>query len=96
MNAKATVRVRTPDAQLLPARTTMERAAELLRQSGFHILRIGRVGISIEADVQLFQEELGIDIQGRENLVAKPSPRGQELSRLIDLLEITGTPLSFQ
>jgi hypothetical protein len=95
--AIATVRVRsaTDTAGERPDPAKMERAAVLLQESGFEVLRIGRFGVNIKGDDQAFQRELGVDVSKSENLVEAPRPPHQELSQLIDLVEIAKPPLNF-
>jgi hypothetical protein len=95
--AIATVRVRSAgDATgARPEKANMERAADLLRESGFEVLRIGRFGVNIKGDAQAFRRELGVDISKSKSLVEAPKPSREELSKLIDLVEITGQPLNF-
>ncbi len=93
---KATIRVRSgSDVEgQRPEPAQMERAAELLQQSGFEVLRVGRYGVNIEGDEQAFKRELGVDTTGN-TLVTAPQAHHEELSQLIDLVEVTGKPLSF-
>lgn len=97
MLAKATIRVRpsTDDKGQRPEQAQMERAAELLKKSGFEVLRIGRFGLNVQGDEHVFQRELGVDIQGAGSFVKVPSTHHAELSQLIDLVEVAGRPLSF-
>jgi hypothetical protein len=53
----------------------MERAAALLQESGFEVLRIGRFGVNIRGDDQAFQRELRVDVSKSGNLVEAPRPR---------------------
>ena len=94
---EATIRVRAASdaAGARPDRPTMERAAELLKNRGFQVLRIGRFGVNVQADEQAFQRELGVRVQGTQPLVEAPKPQHQELSQLIDLVEVTGKPTNF-
>jgi hypothetical protein len=64
-------------------------------RSGFEVLRIGRFGVNIQGDEQAFQRELGVDVSKSKNLVEAPRPSHQELSKLIDLVEIAGPPSNF-
>lgn len=95
--AIATVRVRpaSDTAGARPDQASMERAAELLRESGFEVLRIGRFGVNIRGDEHVFQRKLGINVKAAGKLVEAPSPSDKELSQLIDLVEITGPPINF-
>jgi len=95
--AIATVRIRADDDTMggRPDQAKMERAAALLKQSGFEVLRIGRFGVNIQGDEQAFQRELGVDVSNAKSLVEAPKPSRQELSKLIDLVEITGKPLNY-
>jgi hypothetical protein len=95
--AIATVRVR-PEADAeggRPDQAKMERAADLLKQRGFEVLRIGRFGVNIKGDDQAFQRELGVDVSNAKSVVETPRPAHQELSQLIDLVEVTGKPTNF-
>jgi hypothetical protein len=95
--AIATVRVRsaTDTAGERPDPAKMERAAALLQESGFEVLRIGRFGVNIKGDDQAFQRELGVDVSKSGSLVEAPRPSHHELSQLIDLVEIAKPPLNF-
>jgi hypothetical protein len=95
--AKATIRVRSASDAVgqRPGRAEMERTAELLQQGGFEVLRVGRFGVNVQGDEQSFQRELGVNVQGAENLVETPHPQHEELSKLIDLVEVAGKPESF-
>ena len=95
--ATATVRVRADGggAEARPDQAKMERAAALLKESGFEVLRIGRFGVNIKGDDQAFKRALGVDVSNAKSLVEAPRPSHQELSQLIDLVEITGKPLNF-
>ena len=96
--AIATVRVRSAtDATAdRPDKADMERAATLLREHGFEVLRVGRFGVNIEGDASAFQRTLGVDVSKSENgLVETARPSHHELSRLIDTVEIAKPPISF-
>jgi hypothetical protein len=97
MDAKATVRVRASEegAGQRPDRARLERVAELLTDSGFVVLRVGRFGVNIQGDEQIFERELGVSLQGVQPMAEAPHPQSKELSKLIDLVEVAGTPLSF-
>lgn len=96
MDARATVRVRTPEGSNQgPDRSQMERAAELLQECGFNILRIGRMGVNVQADETVFSRELGVNPTAEQSLLKTPAPRSDELSELIDLVEIAGKPINF-
>jgi hypothetical protein len=73
----------------------MQRTAELLEQSGFEILRVGRFGVSVRGDEKAFKQELGVSPSRGSSLVETPHPNSEELSRLIDLVEISEKPLNF-
>ena len=95
--AIATVRVRAgaDAADGRPDQAKMERAADLLKQSGFEVLRIGRFGVNIKGDPSAFQRELGVDVSSAKSLVEAPKPSHHELSQLIDLVEIADKPTNF-
>jgi hypothetical protein len=95
--AIATVRVRTATdaAGERPDQAKMERAAALLAESGFKVLRIGRYGVNIQGDEKAFQSALGVDISNSKSLVEAPRPPHQELSKLIDLVELTAPPQNY-
>jgi hypothetical protein len=97
MVAKATIRVRTSGdvAGQRPGRAQLERAAKLLQESGFEVLRVGRFGVNVQGDEQAFKRELGVSVQGTKNLVEAPTPHHQELAQLIDLVEVADRPLNF-
>jgi hypothetical protein len=92
----ATIRVRSGDERgSRPERSLLERAAELLQESGFRVLRVGRFGVNVQADELAFQRELGVDLRGTGHVVEAPHPRQKELSQLIDLVEVAKEPLPF-
>lgn len=74
-------------------RDRMDRAARLLADRGFSILRVGRRGVSVQADARTFDRELGVapDLRGS---VVKAPPVGSALSEVIDLVEIADAPIS--
>jgi hypothetical protein len=73
--AIATVRVRsaTDTAGERPDPAKMERAAALLQESGFEVLRIGRFGVNIKGDEQAFQRELGSTFRNPEIWSKRPA-----------------------
>jgi len=96
--AIATVRVRsaTDTATDRPDKADMERAATLLRECGFDVLRIGRFGVNIQGDAGAFQRALGVDVsKSKTGLVETARPSHHELSRLVDTVEIAPPPISF-
>jgi hypothetical protein len=97
MGAKATVRVRAgaDGTASRPPRAALDEAAERLAQRGFNVLRIGRFGVSIEGEPSTFRREFGIEVQDGSPLIERPSPRDAGLAKLIDLIEVTSTPVSF-
>jgi hypothetical protein len=98
--AIATVRVRTATDGKgdRPEKADMERAADLLRERGFEVLRVGRFGVNIQGDDGAFQRELGVDVAKSAQtggLVETPRAAHKELSSLIDSVEIAGPPTNF-
>lgn len=97
MDRIATVRVKpeaaVPDAR--PTRDLLDRAARLLEECGFHVLRIGRFGVSIAGEPATFSRELGVDVEPGKALTEMPKPRHEPLARLIDLVEVTTPPAHF-
>lgn len=75
-----------------PDRATLERAAKLLEQLGFEVRRIGRFGISLAADISVFEREFGVTLQPGKSLVAAVTPRSGPLAKLVDQVEIAGPP----
>ena len=98
MATTATFRVKGKSGTLeaRPERERLEQAADLLRQSGFSIRRIGRFGVSASGDDEAFERELGITPQPGKPLVAEVTPRTPPLAKLVDLIEITGQPEYFK
>lgn len=96
--AKATVRVSPPNSEpgQRPDREHLERAAQLLKESGFEILRVGRFGVNIQGDEQAFARELGVHLLGQDPLVEPVAAPHRELNSLIDLVEVAGRPMSFR
>jgi hypothetical protein len=97
MKAKATIRVRPPseEAGQRPDPDKMDRAAELLQEGGFEVLRKGRFGVNVQGDAHVFQRELGVNIENSKSFVGAPQAPHGELSELIDLVEIAETPQKF-
>lgn len=94
MARSATVRVKpeagTPFAR--PQREKLEEAAKLLIESGFDVRRIGRFGISLSADEAVFVREFGVTPQPGQPLTGPIKPRRGPLAKLVDQIEISGTP----
>lgn len=96
MKTRATVRVRKPPGQSGSNRFQLQQAADLLEKNGFTVLRIGRVGVSVEADEQVFKETLGVKLPTNAGAVVIPTrPTQFELSNFIDLVEVTPKPTIF-
>lgn len=92
----ATVRVRVPKkaASLPPSRTLLEKAATMLEDHGFSILRIGRRGVSVKADQSTYLREFGLALPAEGSVVREPVAN-RPLSGLIDLVEAAEAPISF-
>jgi hypothetical protein len=96
MNVSATVRIRPGTAdQDAPDRARLEKAARLLQQSGFDVLRIGRLGISVRGAQGDFARVLGVDAAPNVPLTAVPHAFDPLLHDLIDMVEVTSRPKSY-
>src|ERR1700674_2624782 len=93
MQVSATVRVRPGSAdQGEPSRGRLEEAALLLRQSGFEVLRIGRIGVSIRGGQHDFSRVLGVDATANKALAAPVDAPNAQLRDLVDLVEVVSEP----
>jgi hypothetical protein len=93
----ATVRVKPQAgvADTRPTRDLLARAAKMLEQRGFEILRIGRFGVSIVGEPSTFSRELGVEVIKGGAALNMPKPRYRPLAQLIDLVEVTTPPTHF-
>lgn len=78
-----------------PDKNDIETVAHLLQKVGFHVLRIGRFGVSVEADQACFETVLGVRPEPGAAMVAKASPKNEELGRLVDGVEVAPRPEFF-
>jgi len=79
------------EAPKRPSRERMATAAEGLQRCGFEILRVGRFGVSVEADPAQYLEILGVPVIPGTAIVAKVNPTAPQLAGVVDLLEVTPT-----
>jgi hypothetical protein len=93
----ATVRVRLDgdSASGKPSPTALHDTAALLTELGFHVLNVGRFGVSIEGEAKEFSRVLGVDLEQDKPLVAEVHPQDPKLQTLIDLIEATPKPKLF-
>jgi hypothetical protein len=85
----ATVKVRSADGSgEKPERERLERAAELLKESGFAIQRLGRFGISIVGKDHDFARVLGVAAEPGKALAAAVKANKAELNELLEHVEI--------
>lgn len=94
MQVRAHLRV-TPthgSAERPPAPARLKDAADALGSLGFTVLRVGRRGVSIEADARDFQDALGVPPPGPEGGSIKVRPSDRRLADLVDLIEVTPQP----
>jgi hypothetical protein len=92
----ATVKVRSPDGSSeKPERERVERAAELLKESGFAIQRLGRFGISIVGKDHDFARVLGVAAEPGKALAAAVKANKAELNELLENVEIVPKPKLF-
>ncbi|MDN3626965.1 hypothetical protein [Methylobacterium isbiliense] len=89
----ASVRVRPadPDSEK-PNQFDLEKAAELLQNSGFKVHKVGRFGVSIEGEEENFREQLGVDIPSDKGGVATAVPRDPALADMVDTVEVAPPP----
>lgn len=94
----ATVLVRGRNSEgvnALPERQDVARVADILGIAGFKILRVGRLGVSLEGTEELFEKVLGVDCSnGRPGVYRAVSPN-RELRDLVELVEIAPPPTYF-
>jgi hypothetical protein len=73
----------------------LERAAALLADSGFRIVRIGRFGVSVAAEQQTFESALGVSVEPGQSSSVEAVPQSQELADLVDRVDVASAPESF-
>ena len=96
MDRRATVRVKEVDNEGSALNEDrIDCATRMLSERGFAILRVGRRGVSIEADESAFAREFGISAETKGSVVKRP-PAGSALSEVIDLVEIAEKPTPFR
>jgi hypothetical protein len=89
----ATVRVRpVSKEEEKPDRKRLERAASLLEQHGFDVLRIGRFGVSVRGDHTVFSRVLGVDVQIKKSSAAPVGASDPRLHDLVDRVEVASDP----
>jgi hypothetical protein len=76
------------DDKQRPEPARVQRAADSLRGMGFHVVRAGRFGVSVQGDRQRFEEELGIAPGQTAGTGIVISPRDRALTGLIDYVDI--------
>ena len=92
MDVSATVRVTTSPSEEKPDRSRLERTAEILKELGFDVLKIGRFGVSVRADASAFRNVLGCQRRPTRHFAPRPNQINSELRDLIDLVEVTPRP----
>ncbi len=92
MEVSATVRVKPDVSGTKPKRRKLERVADVLQSAGFHVLRIGRFGVSIKGEATDFSTILGVETSPNTALSAAVHPTQPELNELIDLVEVAPKP----
>jgi hypothetical protein len=93
MDVTATVKVRSADgSDEKPARDRVERAAELLKESGFAIQRLGRFGVSIVGKDHDFARVLGVAPEPGKPLAAAVKTDQPELNELLENVEVVPKP----
>jgi hypothetical protein len=90
----ATVRVRSPATGQTgkPGPEALRHVAKTLTDLGFHVLRVGRFGVSIEGHPGKFARILGVDVVRDRALVAPIKPNDPKLKGFVDLIEATPKP----
>src|SRR4051794_36463786 len=89
----ATVKVRSSDGSgEKPERERVERAAELLKESGFAIQRLGRFGVSIVGKGHDFARVLGVEPEPGKALAAAVKASKPELNELLENVEVVPKP----
>lgn len=85
----ATVHVVSPSGapSARPAPERVQLVAQALQRLGFDVVRAGRFGVSVQADPQHFEQELGV-LPGSATGVQAVSPRDSSLTELVDYLEV--------
>lgn len=87
MRVAATISVKTRGGDR-PDRKKLEEAAKLLAQNGFDIIRIGRFGVSVNAEQHNFSQVLGVDARPDMAMATQAKPSQPELRELIDQVEV--------
>ena len=92
---KATIRVRgaTGDTGTRPEPERLQRAAYVLSEEGFEILHVGRFGISVCSEMEVFCRVLGVEPSGVS--VVKLDPVSEELKELLDVMQVDSEPEFF-
>jgi hypothetical protein len=65
--------------------------AEALQGCGFEILRVGRFGVTVEAEPEQFLKVFGVQVKPGEATALEVKPTIDPLAGLVDLVEITPT-----
>jgi hypothetical protein len=93
MDVTATVKVKPADGSAdKPGRERVERAAALMKRSGFAIQRLGRFGVSIVGTDADFSRVLGVDATPGKALAAAVKTDKPELDDLLGHVEIVPKP----
>jgi hypothetical protein len=87
MRVAATISVKTCGGDR-PDRKKLEEAAKLLAQNGFDIVRIGRIGVSVNAEQRNFSQVLGVDARPDTAMATQAKPSQPELRELIGQVEV--------
>jgi hypothetical protein len=94
MQISATISVKSDDGER-PDRQKLEEAAKLLAQRGFDILRIGRFGVSVRGEQNVFARVLGVAAEPNRAMAAEAKPSEPTLSDLIDRVEVATEPQTY-
>lgn len=92
MRITATIQAKIEDDSRRPAKERVAQLAEILQRQGFEVLRAGRFGVSVEADVAAFVSTFGIDPR---QVQWQKIPAGKDLDGLAEAVETAVAPTPF-
>lgn len=94
MQVSATVMV-YGDGDAKPEPHQLEKAAKILRENGFDVLRVGRFGVSITGNTEDFARVLGVAPTPGVSMSAPANPNEPSLRELVKSVEVVSKPEMF-